>query len=293
MKRRKDATIITIALVFMMGNTTVGHSADQSGYYRDTQKGWWWGERPVEEEPTEEPEEKKPAPPGQAPQNPPSLKEYKYEDVWNMHPDEFVEMQEAYKKKAVQNPSEANVKDYYELGEIGRKKALAFTNSSQYVWQKYPEMTVVKDYPVNTPGNLARIGSINSEKRAVLRANQDKYALVYFWQPNCTYCDEQKKILKWFESETNWVIKPVNILENPQLAAKIGIQTTPSVVLIKKGQKDHFPVSAGVITSTEIEDKTYRAVRLLNGDITPQEYSIHDFQKGGGFDVNGRKDWVK
>ena len=83
------------------------------------------------------------------------------------------------------------------------------------------------------------------------------------------------------------------MLENPELAAKVGVETTPSVILIKKGVKDHFPVSAGVITSDEIEDKTYRAVRLLNGEITPQEYSLHDFQKGGGFDINSRKNWVK
>jgi conjugal transfer pilus assembly protein TraF len=34
-----------------------------------------------------------------------------------------------------------------------------------------------------------------------------------------------------------------------------------------------------------MEDKIYRGIRLLAGEITPQEYSIYDFQKGGAFDV--------
>lgn len=274
------------------------HGTARADYYSDSQKGWWWGDRSVElkEEDPEEKPESKPAPEEpkkKGPYIPPPLSTVKYEDVWNMHPDDFYELQEAYKKKAVQDPSEANTKDYYELQEIGRKKALAFSNASQFVWQKHPELTTAKDQPVNTPGKLALAGNVSDERKAVLKANRDQYALIYFWQPGCSFCDAQKKILQWVESEIDWVVKPVNILDNPGLAAKVGVETTPTIVLIKKGQKDHFPVSSGVIQADVIEDKIYRAVRLLNGDISPQEYSIYDFQKGGGYDVNGRKDWVK
>jgi len=285
---------ISIAITALSLFTTLpAFSADQSGYYRDSQKGWWWGERTVEEEP-EQKEEKKadPKKEEQEPWIPPPLSAYKYDDVWNMHPDQFYELQEAYKKKAVQDPSYENTKDYYELSEIARKKSAAFTSSSQYVWQKHPELTVAKDYPITTPGNMSRVANISDERKSVLRRNQDKYALVFFWKPGCSYCEDQKKILTWFENQSGWIVKPVNILENPKAAAKVGVEITPTIVLIKKGEKDHFPVSAGVISAEEIEDKTYRAVRLLNGEITPQEYSTYDFQKGGGFDVNGRKNWV-
>lgn len=285
---------ISIAITaFSLFTALPALSAGQSGYYRDSQKGWWWGERTVEEEP-EQKEEKKVAPKKeeQEPWVPPPLSAYKYDDVWNMHPDQFYELQEAYKKKAVQDPSYENTKDYYELSEIARKKSSAFTSASQYVWQKHPELTVAKDYPIATPGNMSRVANISGERRAVLRKNQDKYALIFFWKPGCSYCEDQKKILSWFESQTGWIVKPVNILENPRAAAKVGVEITPTTILIKKGSKDHFPVSAGVISAEEVEDKTYRAVRLLNGEITPQEYSTYDFQKGGGFDPNSRKDWV-
>lgn len=292
----RSTVILACCLIF--GQSALAASEPQSGYYRDSQKGWWWGERDMPQEEKKEPEKKPVAPPPPTeeegkPWIPPELNTYKYDDVWNMHPDEFYEFQEAYKKKAVQDPSEDNVRDYYELSEIARKKALAFTNTSQYVWQKHPELTTVKDYPVNTPGNLSRIGQINDEKQRILKNAKDDFALIYFWAPGCPYCEDQKKILKWFKQTSGWDIKEVNINQNPALAHATGVTVTPSVILIKRGEKDFFPVSTGVITAAEIEDKTYRAVRLLSGAMTPQEYSIHEFQKGGGHDVNSKKDWSK
>jgi conjugal transfer pilus assembly protein TraF len=35
----------------------------------------------------------------------------------------------------------------------------------------------------------------------------------------------------------------------------------------------------------EIEEKIYRGMRLLKGEITPEEYSLYEFQRGGSFDV--------
>ena len=67
------------------------------------------------------------------------------------------------------------------------------------------------------------------------------------------------------------------------------MEITPTLILIQKGNQDYLPVSAGVISADEIEDKAYRAVRLLKGDISPEEYSLYEFQKGGGFDVKKRR----
>jgi conjugal transfer pilus assembly protein TraF len=250
-----------------------------AGYYTDSATGWWWYQKEPEK-PVRKKKQAKPAP---------SLKDYTYEQIWEMHPDQFQEFAEALKKKAVQKPSEENVKKYFEVQEIARKKALAFSNVAQFVWQKYPELTTKKDYPITTPGNLARISQINEERQRVLRDNRDDFALVYFQRPDCSYCDEQSRILDWFTNETGWTVKKVNIRENPGLAAKFNVEITPTLILIQKGNQDYLPVSAGVISADEIEDKAYRAVRLLKGDISPEEYSLYEFQKGGGFDVKKRR----
>ena len=248
-----------------------------AGYYNDSARGWWW----YEKEPAK-PAQKKPPTPETAV---PAPQKYSYEQLWEMHPDRFQEVAEAIKKQAVQKPTEENVKEYFEVQEIARKKALAFANVAQYVWQKYPELTTRKDYPITTPGNLARIARINEERQRILADNRDNFALLYFQRPDCSYCDEQARILEWFTNETGWTVKKVNTQENPELAARFKVELTPTLILIQKGNQEFLPVSAGVISADEIEDKAYRAVRLLKGEITPQEYSLYEFQKGGGFDL--------
>lgn len=253
-----------------------------AGYYNDSAKGWWWYQKEAKKSSGKSAKKKNPSSSG------PSLKDYSYEQIWEMHPDQFQEFAEALKKKAVQKPSEENVKDYFEVQEIARKKALAFSNVAQYVWQKYPELTTKKDYPITTPGNLARIAQINEERQHTLRNNREDFALIYFQRPDCSYCDEQSRILDWFTGETGWTVKKVNTQENLTLAAKFNVEITPTLILIQKGKQDYLPISAGVISADEIEDKAYRAVRLLKGEISPEEYSLYEFQKGGGFDVKKR-----
>ncbi|MDP2103361.1 MAG: hypothetical protein Q8K26_00375, partial [Candidatus Gracilibacteria bacterium] len=50
------------------------------------------------------------------------------------------------------------------------------------------------------------------------------------------------------------------------------------------GKENYIPVASGVVALDELEQTLYRSIRLLNGQITPQEYSVYDFQKGGGLD---------
>ena len=83
----------------------------------------------------------------------------------------------------------------------------------------------------------------------------------------------------------HWQVKRIDINENPQLEQRFGITITPSLLLIYKGSQDYIPVSSGVASMAEIEEKIYRGMRLLNGEITPEEYSLYEFQRGGSFDV--------
>lgn len=272
-----------------------------ASYYDRSGTGWWWYDR---DRPTEEQQETA-KPKREAPGKQPdpekkalfdrnvSLSEFNYDDVWNMHPDDFYELQEALKKKAVQTPSEENIKEYYEAQEIARKKAMAFTSSAQYVWQKYPELSgVAAAYPSSVPGDLARVGMIREEKTKTLQDARDNFALIYFTRNDCKYCSEQAKINKWFKDTTGWQIKAIDISQNQALASKFGIQMVPSLVLIQKGNQEFFPVSQGVVDASELESKTYRAIKALSG-ANPESINIYDFQKGGGLDVNTRPSWRK
>ena len=63
------------------------------------------------------------------------------------------------------------------------------------------------------------------------------------------------------------------------------MDTTPSLILIKKGNEGFIPISAGVMTLEDIEERLYRGIKFLDGQTTPQNWSLYDFQKGQGYDT--------
>ena len=207
------------------------------------------------------------------------------DQLWDMHPDDFQALLTDFQKKAVWRPTPENVEEYYYVQDIARRKALAFTNVAEYVMQKDPELSLSKDYPTVVPGQNALVRSREGEvKERIMQAKGD-YGLLYFYSPTCEYCEEQEQIMRFFEDRYGWEIKRIDFTRERGLADRFGVTIVPTILLVYRNSADAIPVSAGVISMAEMEDKIYRGIRLLAGEITPQEYSIYDFQKGGAFDV--------
>jgi conjugal transfer pilus assembly protein TraF len=118
------------------------------------------------------------------------------------------------------------------------------------------------------------------EIAATIQAAAEDHALLYFYSPDCSYCAEQQQILRFFTDQYGWQVKGIDINENLSAAARFNITITPTLLLIGKGREEYIPVASGVVAL----DRLYRSIRLLNGRITPQGYSVYDFQKGGGLD---------
>ena len=192
----------SIAICFFTG---LARAADVPGqeipYYKDYKRGWFWYEKKPEPE-KEKPEEKK--------HRIPSLSDYTAEDLWNMHPDDFQALLTDFQKKAVWKPTPENVKDYYYIQDIARRKALAFTNVTGYVMQTSPELSLDKAYPAVTPGRNAMVRSREGEvEERILKAKED-YGLIFFYSPTCRYCTEQEKIMRFFEGKYGWEIKRID-----------------------------------------------------------------------------------
>jgi len=252
-------------------------------YYKDYKRGWFWYEQKAPEKPQEE--QKAPENPKEQKHRIPSLKDYTAEQLWDMYPDDFQALLTDFQKRAVWRPTTENVEEYYYVQDIARRKALAFTNVAGYVMQKDPQLSVDKDYPTVIPGQNALVRSRQGEvKERIMRA-RGVYGLLFFYSPTCEYCMEQEKIMGFFEKEYGWEIKRIDYTQEKALADMFGVTIVPTILLVYRNSTEAIPVSAGVISMSEMEDKIYRGIRLLAGEITPQEYSIYDFQKGGAFDV--------
>ena len=236
------------------------------------EKGWWWYETPP-------PKKEKTDEPAQVVAIRPSLQE-----IGKMETDMFMAYAERAKKIAVGNPSEDNVRHYYEVQEVARIKAVAFTNASQLIWQKYPDLTVAKDYPLAAPGRNAVTREKTEERERYLASAKDDFALLYFNSVTCSFCREQEGILDYFVGRFGWQVKPIEINERPDLAEKFQIHTTPTLLLVRRGTTDFIPVTVGVAAASEIEEKLYRGIRLLRGEVNTEDFGMYEYQEGGGFD---------
>lgn len=270
------ALILFFSLIFL---ATVVRAEDLIREAPETIKhGWWWYERKPEKREEKKEEKKEEA------RKLPSLSEYALEDLWGMHPDDFQPLLMAFHKKAVMAPTIENVREYYVVQDIAKRKALAFTNVAATVLQKFPELSLERDYPNAVPGKLAKVRMQAEELAAKINEAREHFALIYFYSPSCGYCAEQNEILNFFISKYRWQVRAVDISRDSTLAEMFHVREVPYLMLIHKESEEFMPVSIGVVSLSQMEERVFRGIRLLGKEISPEEYSMYDFQRGGGFD---------
>ena len=240
--------------------------------------GWFWYQNPPKKEKLNK--EKRQASKGF------TIKTYTYKQLWNMYPDKFHKILEFALKQAVQNPSPENVKQYLILQDIARRKAYAFSNVVGYVTQKNPSLNLYKDYPENSPGIRMRVGLMEYDIDKTMKENRNDYALLFFYKPGCQYCEIEQEILEYLQDEDGWQIMPIDITKNYVAAARFNIRFVPEVILIHKGSPQWIPVATGVTALNIIKRNIYRGIMYFQGKLSPQNWSVYQFQKNGGFNVN-------
>jgi len=284
------------SILFILSIVSVAVAAtDRSGtvtmksYYSDAKDGWWWYKTPPPaEEPQQEEAQPVPEPEKRPEQKPsrrlPSLADYTKEQLWYMHPDDFKELLNDFLKKAVQYPTPENIKEYLYMQDIARRKSAAFSNVTQYVVQTTPELNILKDSPTTTPGIDTLTRERNKDIERVLRERKDDFALLYFYSPKCTFCQLQSSGNTAFVEKYGWQIKSINVIEQPDLAERFGVKTTPTLMLIYKNSDNYLFVGVGVTPTTELARNVYKGIRLLSGEITPENYNTYDIEKGSTLD---------
>jgi len=267
---------------------TASAQPEQKEYYDDLKRGWYWYEK-TPEKPKETKEEKEGKEEKTLTRKLPSLKDYTTGELWNMHPDDFRKLLDDFHKKAIMKPTEENMYEYLVVYDIARRKALAVTNVQMAMMQKHPELNVGSDYPVAAPGRSAYTRETGREIADRIAGGSHDYGLVYFYADDCGYCTEQGNILKYFIDRYGWETKKINVNESPRVASRFNVENVPSLMLIYKESDNYFPVSAGVVSLNDMEERIYRGMRLLAGETTMEDYSIYDFQRGGAFDTGRYK----
>ena len=266
--------VTVFASATVMAQNLLG-ALGEKRFYEDRKRGWYWYEPEPELETQSEAE-----PPAEKP----PLRKLSYQELWNLHPDEFKTYAEAVTKVAVGVPSEDNVLQYLLVQDVTRRKALAFASVVGMVGQKYPKFGTENVYPTTLPGQKALTTRRYQEVDRLIRGLGDEFALIMFTQPGCGFCDAQSGILNFFEENYQWPVRRVDITQDPLFAARFGVEQTPAVIIVNRHSKNYMPVSSGVVSLGEFKKRIFRAVRLMKQTIRPEQWGNYDFELNTGGD---------
>lgn len=219
-----------------------------------------------------------------------TIKAFSYEELWNMHPDNLQALIDKIMKKAnTGTPEPSVVKEFYVLVDLVKKRATSFTAVSYYVGLNSPELD--EPWYGGTPMESDVYYKTRlSEVRKELNSQSGEYAILFFTEPNCPYCDKQQVLLdslnRKLTLENQFQLNIRKARGKTPIAKAMNIQQVPALVLISKNNKDKFiPISRGLLKSDQIEHNIYAGIRLMKGEITPDEFFMYAFEKDSATDA--------
>ncbi len=238
-------------------------------------EGWFWRELPPEElEPVEETDEAK-----SVLINPATL----YPDMDSPMADPLATLDaiqqavETSKARAVLQPTPANIENWIRVqNELLRKSTLLADNWQRTVWRN-PDLDYTQVRPANPVALKAYSQSYNTDRREALREIAKEFGLYFVVSSSCVYCHEMAPYLKRFADTYGFTVISVSTdggsvtefpspIYSPEFAEKLGVQSTPAIILAKPSEGVIEPISYGFISLQELESRIYRIFKLEPGE---------------------------
>ncbi|MEJ7933981.1 conjugal transfer protein TraF [Sphingobium sp. AN558] len=238
------------------------------------QRGYWWYERPAQEEtPPEE----------EAPLVKPVIPPMAELAAWT--PPRIAKLIVAQRDYAATVLTVEAVSDFWRLQDFARRKARAFAGVTQLTMLVHPELNAKSANPMVGDARAALRAQKEAVRKAYLRQQAPHYALVMFSRGSCGYCRVQWPIVQRFQEDFGWQVIRQDLDVHPELGARFGVDVTPTTMIIRRGSVQHMVIASGVEAYPNLAQMAYQAVRLLNGDIRPEQFMTGAGEEGGFFDA--------
>jgi conjugal transfer pilus assembly protein TraF len=232
-------------------------------------QGQWWKCAPPE--PAEEATE-----PEYAPLPPPPDEE----GLLALHPEQVEQLLEDYRENALWQMTPETVGWYYEIADFTRRRAKAFANVTEVVMLGNPDLNMQSQYPTNQPGLQVRNAQRNASIDGRLAAERDNAAIIMLKRESCPYCVPQRAALRHFQAKHGWTVREIDLDQVPSAVARFGTDHTPTTLVIFRGTEEWMPVAIGVESVPRIEESVYRAVRMMRGETTAEQFTLQEYQQG-------------
>ncbi|NPV76217.1 MAG: conjugal transfer protein TraF [Anaerolineae bacterium] len=263
---------VMFAFLFVCGNVLASNTQASDESIRT---GYYWGKDWIVDPEKEEIEK---------PKHPDLPKLPSSEELLNMHPDELRALEKERMDYALYKQTPEAVADYYRIITAIRKKARTFAALASYNSMTNIELSTNPDAPSSNQGIQVKRQLRQKTIATKLDGNRDEFALVMFTSKTCPYCEPARSTSRLFNQAHGWLVKEVDIDQEPQLAARHDIQYTPTTLVIRKNDPNSIPIAFGVESLPSLEENAYRAVRLLTGEISPKQFFSSEEQKGRALD---------
>lgn len=235
-------------------------------------RGFWWYELPT---PIAEAEEEAP----KAPLIPPMA------ELARWSPPRIAKLITEQRDYAATVLTVDAVADFWRLQDFARRTARAFAGVTQLALLTHPELSARSAYPVVGDARDAQGAEKDAARRSYLRSKGNEFALVMFSRASCGYCRVQWPLIQRFQDEMGWQVSTQDLDRRPDLKARYGVEVTPTTMIIRRGTSQRMVIANGVEAYPNLIQTAYQAVKLLSGDIRPEQFLTGAGEEGGFFDA--------
>lgn len=179
------------------------------------------------------------------------------------------------------------VADFWRLQDFARRKARAFAGVTQIAMLQHPELNSKSANPMVGDARSEMTAEKDAIRRQYLRAHANEFALVMFSRSTCGYCRVQWPIVQRFQEEMGWQVTLMDIDKRPDVRERFGVEITPTTMLIRRNSRQRMVIASGVEAYPNLAQMAYQAVRLLTGDIRPEQFMTGPGEDAGFFDALG------
>nr|WP_233250888.1 MULTISPECIES: conjugal transfer protein TraF [unclassified Novosphingobium] len=255
--------------------TPVAHAQD-GGFSPavDARQGYWWYQAPPK------PADDKPDPDALVKPAIPPMAELA---TWT--PPKIRKLIEAQRDYAATVLTVDAVADFWKLEDFARRKARAFAGVTQIAMLQHPELNSKSANPMVGEARDQLLAQKDAVRRQYLRAHAGEFALVMFGRSTCGYCRVQWPIVQRFQDEMGWQVTLMDLDRRPDLGARFGVEVTPTTMLIRRNSAQRMVIANGVEAYPNLIQTAYNAVRLLSGDIRPEQFLTGAGEEDGFFDA--------
>ena len=266
------AFVVSVAVTAAL--TASGAARAQDASSTPLKHGYWWYEapKPAAEKPADADALQKPVIPPIA-------------ELASWTPPRIRKLIEAQRDYAATVLTLKAVSDFWRLQDFARRKARAFAGVTQMAMLAHPELNARSANPMVGDARAELSAQKDAMRRAYLRSKATEFALVMLSRSSCGYCRVQWPILQRFQEEMGWQVTLLDLDKRPDVGRRFGVQVTPTTMLIRRGSAQRMVVASGVEDYPNLAQMAYQTVRLLSGDIRPEQFMTGPGEENGFFDA--------